>query len=139
MLNQRGFGQSRLVVLEHMGGAKENMIEATADGWQSNRVADLNTIAVECIAAPDAAIHPPTPGLPDDAFHHDGLLTKREVRSITIAALAPAPGQLLWDVGAGCGSIAVEWSRSTRGAPPAGRAALARTASAIRPAPAAIS
>ena len=59
---------------------------------------------------------PTTPGLPDDAYVHDGQLTKREVRAVTLSALAPAPGALLWDVGAGCGSIGIEWMRAARGA-----------------------
>src|SRR5262249_45975723 len=63
---------------------------------------------------PDAVVRARVPGLPDDAFRHDGQLTKREVRAATIAALAPTPGQLMWDVGAGCGSVAIEWLRSHR-------------------------
>jgi precorrin-6Y C5,15-methyltransferase (decarboxylating) len=116
LLDRHGFGPSRLTVFEHMGGAAERMIESSAAEWQVNDVADLNTVAVECVPTPDAAIRPRVPGLPDHAFAHDGLITKREVRAATIALLSPLPGQLLWDVGAGCGSIAIEWSRSARGA-----------------------
>jgi precorrin-6B C5,15-methyltransferase / cobalt-precorrin-6B C5,C15-methyltransferase len=112
LLRGRGYGVSRMVVLEHMGGPRERRIEGYAGTWGEERTADLNTIAVECVAAPDAALLPRTPGLPDEAFRHDGQLTKREVRAVTLAALAPVPGQLLWDVGAGCGSIAIEWSRA---------------------------
>ncbi len=112
VLRERGYGESRLSVFEHMGGDKERCIEATAADWAQDRVADLNTLAVACIADPGAAHLPRVPGLPDDAFAHDGQLTKREVRAATLAALAPAPGQLLWDVGAGCGSIAIEWLRA---------------------------
>ncbi|HLF21922.1 MAG TPA: precorrin-6Y C5,15-methyltransferase (decarboxylating) subunit CbiT, partial [Aestuariivirga sp.] len=74
-----------------------------------------NTVAVECRAGPGAVVRSTAPGLPDEAFVHDGQITKREVRAATVAALMPLPGQLLWDVGAGCGSIAIEWMRSTRG------------------------
>jgi precorrin-6Y C5,15-methyltransferase (decarboxylating) len=112
LLRGRGYGVSRMVVLEHMGGPRERRIEGYAGTWGEERTADLNTIAVECVAAPDAPLLPRTPGLPDEAFRHDGQLTKREVRAVTLAALAPVPGQLLWDVGAGCGSIAIEWSRA---------------------------
>ncbi|MCX7351260.1 MAG: precorrin-6Y C5,15-methyltransferase (decarboxylating) subunit CbiT, partial [Alphaproteobacteria bacterium] len=68
-----------------------------------------------CIASPHAKIQSRLAGLPDDAFVHDGQLTKREVRAATLAALAPTPDKLLWDVGAGCGSISVEWMRAARG------------------------
>ena len=110
-LRARGYGESRITVLEHMGGAKERTLHGTAAGWSANDVADFNTVAVECLAGPDAQVLPRGPGLPDDAFRHDGQMTKREVRAVTISALAPTPGQLLWDVGAGCGSIAIEWMR----------------------------
>ena len=75
-------------------------------------VADLNTLAIECVAGPGAHLIPRTPGLADELYEHDGQLTKREVRAMTLAALGPVPGQLLWDVGAGCGSIGIEWMRT---------------------------
>ncbi len=115
VLRQRGFGPSRLTVLEHMGGEKEARVEGTAEGWTHEKCAALNTIAVECLPGPDAVMRPRVPGLPDDAFVHDGQLTKREVRAVTLTALGPQPGELLWDVGAGCGSIAIEWMRAARG------------------------
>ncbi len=108
----RGFGPSRLTVLEHMGGADERRVTGTADGWRHDAVADLNLVALECVPGPDAIVWSQAPGLPDAAYRHDGLVTKQEVRSVTLAALAPLPGQLLWDVGAGCGSVAIEWLRS---------------------------
>jgi precorrin-6B C5,15-methyltransferase / cobalt-precorrin-6B C5,C15-methyltransferase len=112
LLCTRGYGGSRMTVLEHMDGAKERRLDGTAETWSANDVADLNTLAVDCIAGPDAALLPRSPGLPDDAFRHDGQMTKREVRAATLAALAPTAGQLLWDVGAGCGSVAIEWMRA---------------------------
>ena len=112
MLAARGYGDSRVVALEHMGGPREARHEALAKDWGDGPVADLNTLAVECVAAPDARVFSRVAGLPDDAFEHDGKMTKREVRAATLAALAPLPGQLLWDVGAGCGSVAIEWMRA---------------------------
>ncbi|HUL07013.1 MAG TPA: precorrin-6y C5,15-methyltransferase (decarboxylating) subunit CbiE [Candidatus Acidoferrum sp.] len=109
-----GYGPSRLTVLEHMGGAEERRLTGTAEAWSSGRAQALNTVAVECIPGPTAVVRPRVPGLPDDAFRHDGQLTKREVRAATIAALAPTPGGRLWDIGAGCGSVAIEWLRSHR-------------------------
>ena len=111
LLRARGYGRSRLTVLEHMGGVHEGRREPTAEAWDRNAVADFNTLAVDCVAGPEAALLPRIPGLPDTAFRHDGQITKREVRALTLAALAPVPGQLLWDVGAGAGSVAVEWMR----------------------------
>lgn len=112
MLTARGFGASRVTALEHMGGPREARHEALAKDWGDGPVADLNTVAVECVAAPGARILSRVAGLPDDAFEHDGKMTKREVRAATLAALGPLPGQLLWDVGAGCGSVAIEWMRA---------------------------
>ncbi|MBP2297638.1 precorrin-6y C5,15-methyltransferase (decarboxylating) subunit CbiE [Azospirillum picis] len=109
LLRARGFGASRLTVLEAMGGPREERHEATADGWSMDRVGDLNTIALDCVAAPGARILPLAPGLPDDWFAHDGQITKREVRAVTLSFLAPRRGELLWDVGAGSGSIGIEW------------------------------
>ena len=116
MLRDAGHGESRVVVLEHLGGASERVRATTARGFALDDVRDFNTIAVECTAAPDAPLLARTPGLPDDAFEHDGQITKRAVRAAALAALAPCPGQLLWDVGAGCGSVGIEWLRAARGA-----------------------
>lgn len=112
MLTQRGYGNSQITVLERMGGAHERIVEDIASTWMATDLADLNTIAITCVADPNVMPLSRLAGLPDAAYHHDGQLTKREVRSLTLAALAPIPGQLLWDVGAGCGSIGIEWMRS---------------------------
>ncbi|MFQ5954830.1 MAG: precorrin-6y C5,15-methyltransferase (decarboxylating) subunit CbiE [Kiloniellales bacterium] len=111
-LSERGYGPSRISVFEHMGGPAERRIDGTAEDWGEAGCADLNTIAVDCRAAPGTPLRPLVPGLPDDAFSHDGQITKRELRALTLAKLAPHAGARLWDVGAGCGSIAVEWLRA---------------------------
>ena len=112
LLRERGFGPSRLRVLEHLAGPAERSVEACANDWNDPPIADLNLIAIDCLA--DASTQPLSRigGLPDSAFKHDGQLTKRDVRAITLARLAPLPGQLLWDVGAGSGSIGIEWMRA---------------------------
>ncbi|HEY9909263.1 MAG TPA: precorrin-6y C5,15-methyltransferase (decarboxylating) subunit CbiE [Thermosynechococcaceae cyanobacterium] len=110
LLVDRGFGETQMTVLERMGGIHERRIAAKAANWTAIDLADLNTIALACPA--DVPSLSRLAGLPDSAFLHDGQLTKREVRAITLAALAPLPGQLLWDVGAGCGSVGIEWMRS---------------------------
>jgi precorrin-6Y C5,15-methyltransferase (decarboxylating) len=115
-LRERGWGGSAITVLEALGAADERRVDGIAAQWNAGPCADLNTIAVECVPDPGTRILGRAPGLPDGAFTHDGQLTKREVRAATVAALMPLPGQLLWDVGAGCGSIAVEWMRAARGA-----------------------
>ncbi len=112
LLAARGFGASRVSVLEHIGGPRESRRDGLAREWGDGPAADLNTIAVACVATAGATVLPRLPGLPDDVFEHDGMMTKREVRAATLAALAPLPGQLLWDVGAGCGSVAIEWMRA---------------------------
>ena len=112
----RGYGESELTVLEHMGGPAERRLDFTANAVPDGPIADLATLAVTCRAEPGAPLLPRIPGLPDDAFRHDGQITKREVRAVTLAALAPYPGALLWDVGAGSGSVAIEWMRAARGA-----------------------
>jgi precorrin-6Y C5,15-methyltransferase (decarboxylating) len=113
-LKARGFGDSMLHVLERLGGARERIRSATAAEWAYHDSDPLHVIGVECVAGPDARHLSRFEALPDDAYRHDGQLTKQEVRSATLAALAPAPGQLLWDVGAGCGSIGIEWMRRDR-------------------------
>jgi precorrin-6B C5,15-methyltransferase / cobalt-precorrin-6B C5,C15-methyltransferase len=112
LLAASGWGPSRLTVFEYLGGEREAMCSDTAENWGEHRRADLNTIAVECTPAADARFLSRLAGLPDDAFDHDGQLTKREVRAVTLARLAPLPGEILWDIGAGCGSIAIEWLRA---------------------------
>jgi precorrin-6Y C5,15-methyltransferase (decarboxylating) len=113
-LTALGYGASAVTVLEHMGGARERIYGGCAGAWAHRRAADLNTLAVECRTDAAARALSLAPGLPDDAFQHDGQLTKREIRAATLSALRPLPGQLLWDVGAGCGSIAIEWLRTHR-------------------------
>lgn len=112
LLCERGFGSSRMSVLEHLGGNAERRIDSTANAWNAASVADLNVIAIECLADAEAPRLSRLAGLPDSAFQHDGQLTKRDVRAITLARLAPTPGELLWDVGAGSGSIGIEWMRA---------------------------
>ena len=115
LLTELGWGPTRLTVFEHLGGPREAMLCEEAQHWGERQSADLNTIAVECRAGPEARPLSRFAGLPDDAFEHDGQLTKREVRAMTLAVLAPLPGERLWDVGAGCGSIAIEWLRAIEG------------------------
>ena len=115
LLAERGFGPSAMTVLEHLGGPAERRIDGVAGDWSATRVAALNLVAIDCRAGEQARHLPLTCGLPDDAYRHDGQLTKRDVRAITLARLAPRPGQLLWDVGAGSGSIGIEWMRAHPG------------------------
>ena len=109
LLAARGFGASRLTVCEAMGGPRERLRPTLAEGFAMPGIADLNTVAIEVAATPGARVRPLTPGLPDDWFEHDGQITKARVRGLTLAALAPRPGELLWDVGAGSGSVGIEW------------------------------
>jgi precorrin-6B C5,15-methyltransferase / cobalt-precorrin-6B C5,C15-methyltransferase len=111
-LAHHGFGESDIHVLERMGGPAERRSESRADALSRADFDDLNTIAVELIAGPDARPLATVGGLPDEAFRHDGQMTKRETRAVTLSALSPFPGGLLWDVGAGCGSVSVEWMRA---------------------------
>ena len=112
-LADRGFGASKMTVLAAMGGEHELRFDGIAATW-GHEVPAFNTLAVDCIAAPDAALLPRVPGLPDELFEHDGTMTKRETRAVTIAKLMPMRGALLWDIGTGCGSVAVEWMRAAR-------------------------
>ncbi|WP_420863919.1 precorrin-6y C5,15-methyltransferase (decarboxylating) subunit CbiE [Algirhabdus cladophorae] len=112
-LTERGFGNSKMTVLAAMGGDREERFDGTAADWD-HKVPAFNTLAVDCVAAPDAALLPRVPGLADDLFVHDGTMTKQEVRAVTLAKLMPMRGALLWDVGTGCGSVAVEWMRAAR-------------------------
>jgi precorrin-6Y C5,15-methyltransferase (decarboxylating) len=109
LLAERGFGPSRLTVLEAMGGPRERVRHAAAAGFDLGDVDPLNTVAIEVAAERGARVVALAPGLEDGWFENDGQLTKAEVRAITISALAPRVGDLLWDVGAGAGSVAIEW------------------------------
>ena len=115
LLTERGFGESKMTVLAAMGGEREERFDGVAKSW-AHVVPDFHTLAIECVANKDAKWYSRSGGLPDEAFVHDGQMTKRIVRSATLSALAPYPDALLWDVGAGCGSIAIEWMRAARGA-----------------------
>lgn len=109
LLAQSGFPRSRLTVLEALGGPRECVRRTTAAEFDFADVQDLNTVAIEVVAEDDATIIPRAPGLADDMFEHDGQITKREVRAVTLSSLAPLRGELLWDIGAGAGSVAIEW------------------------------
>jgi precorrin-6Y C5,15-methyltransferase (decarboxylating) len=109
LLCRHGFGPSRMIVLEALGGPRERMRAASADRFAFSDIDRLNLLAVEVAAGPDARVIPLAPGLGDDAFEHDGQITKREIRAVTLASLSPRRGEVLWDIGAGSGSVAIEW------------------------------
>jgi precorrin-6B C5,15-methyltransferase / cobalt-precorrin-6B C5,C15-methyltransferase len=112
LLVARGLGGSRFVVLEALGGPNERICESTAETFKPHEIAALNLVAVEINVVEGAAFISLTPGLPDEWFESDGQLTKREIRAVTLSALVPWPGARLWDIGAGSGSIGIEWMLS---------------------------
>ncbi len=116
ILTGRGYGKTQLHVLEALGGPEERRLSFPADTAADHSIGDFYVLGIDCVADPDAPLLVPAPGLPDGAFISDGQLTKREVRVATLARLAPFPGALLWDIGAGSGSIGIEWMRAARGA-----------------------
>lgn len=109
LLCERGFGGSTLYVLEALGGAREKIRKGQACGFDLRDIDALNIVAIEAVAGPDARVIPKAAGIPDTLFETDGQITKREIRAMTLSALAPRAGELLWDVGAGSGSVAIEW------------------------------
>ncbi len=109
LLCDNGYEKSKMHVLAAMGGEHENRFDGVAHNW-NQEVPDLHVLAIECVAGKNAKILPRT-GLPDEMFSHDGNFTKQGVRAITLAKLAPQRGELLWDIGLGCGSVAIEWMR----------------------------
>jgi precorrin-6B C5,15-methyltransferase / cobalt-precorrin-6B C5,C15-methyltransferase len=106
-----GYGASALSVLGSLGAPIESRADGIAASWDHPPADPLSVVAVTCAEVPDDALLGRAPGLPDDAYDHDGQLTKAEVRALTVAALRPYPGALLWDVGGGAGSIGIEWMR----------------------------
>src|SRR5580698_7354349 len=108
-LNANGFGPARLTILEALGGPRERVRAATAAGFARDDVTAPVALAIEASAEPGAILLPRVAGLPDELFAHDGQLTKREIRAITLSTLAPRDNELLWDIGARAGSIGIEW------------------------------
>lgn len=115
LLCEHGFGESQITVLAAMGGTRETRISGIAKNWDEE-VPTFHTLCVQCVQERGVRVLPSTPGLPDEAFESDGRMTKREVRAITLSALVPQRGAMLWDIGCGCGSVAVEWLRAVRDA-----------------------
>jgi len=109
LLCEIGFGTSRITVLESLAGPRERLRSAPANAFDLESIDPLNTMAVEVVAGEGARILPKAAGLADELFEHDGQITKREIRSLTLSALAPRRAELLWDVGAGSGSVSIEW------------------------------
>jgi precorrin-6B C5,15-methyltransferase / cobalt-precorrin-6B C5,C15-methyltransferase len=109
LLAEIGFGASPLTVLEALGGPREHIRATRASDYSFGVVDALNTVAIEVEASPGARVLARMPGLADNLFEHDGQITKREVRAVTLSSLAPCRGELLWDIGAGSGSVAIEW------------------------------
>jgi precorrin-6Y C5,15-methyltransferase (decarboxylating) len=132
LLRETGFGASVLHILEALGGPHERHRRSLAEQPLPDDIAPLNLLAIELVAAPNAPVLPLAPGLADDLFAHDGQITKREIRAVTLSSLAPRRGELLWDIGCGSGSIAIEWrlrhpsNRAIGIEPHAARAARAR-------------
>ena len=114
LIAEAGFGPSPIAVLEALGGPDEEMRSTTAEAFDLDGINPLNTLAIVVAAGPEARIVPAVAGLPDALFEHDGQITKREIRAMTLSALAPRRGELLWDVGAGSGSIGIEWMLADR-------------------------
>ncbi|PCK87417.1 cobalamin biosynthesis bifunctional protein CbiET [Rhizobium sophoriradicis] len=109
LLAADGFGQSQLTVMEALGGSRERRRSAIAADFDLANIDPLNVCALHVAAGEGARILPFVAGLEDELFEHDGQITKREIRAMTLSALAPRHGQLLWDIGAGSGSIGIEW------------------------------
>lgn len=109
LLTEIGFGPSRLTVLEALGGPRERIRRVPAAAFDLGAIDPLNIVAIDVEAASGARVLPRTAGLADNLFEHDGQITKREIRAVTLSSLAPRRGELLWDIGAGAGSVAIEW------------------------------
>jgi precorrin-6Y C5,15-methyltransferase (decarboxylating) len=109
LLTASGLGQTRITVCEALGGPRERLRTAAAGAFSLDGIDPLNLVALEIGDAPGGRFIPRAAGLPDEWFEHDGQMTKRDIRAITLSALAPRQGELLWDIGAGSGSVGIEW------------------------------
>lgn len=109
LLTSAGYGDATVTVLSQLGGPSERVISGVASSWEHPPGDPLAVLGIDCGDGPRRSV---VPGLEDDAYENDGQLTKREIRAVTLSALAPVPGALLWDVGAGSGSIGIEWMRT---------------------------
>lgn len=112
LVTESGYGAAELTVLQQLGGPAERVWSGPAGGGVPATLDPLNILAIQCPDRAEAPVPWQRTGLPDEAYAHDGQLTKQEVRALALARLAPAPGELLWDVGAGAGSIGIEWMRT---------------------------
>lgn len=109
VLTSAGYGPSTITVMEALGGPRERIRTTTAEAFALSGIDPLNVIAIDVAAGPQAMPIPHVAGLPDDYFENDGQLTKREIRAVTLSSLRPCPGEVLWDIGTGSGSIGIEW------------------------------
>ena len=109
LLTSSGFGGSVLTVLEALGGAQERITRHRVEAFELDGINPLNVCGVEVVAGPDARVIPLAGGIDEGLFEHDGQITKREIRAVTLSALAPRAGELLWDIGGGSGSVSIEW------------------------------
>ncbi len=112
LLSETGFGHSTFLLLEALGGQRERLRHAKAQDFSLENIDPLNVVAIDIVADANARVLPYTSGLDDALFEHDGQITKREIRAVTLSSLAPRHGELLWDIGAGSGSIGIEWMLS---------------------------
>lgn len=108
VLTRNGFGWSSMTVLEQLGGPGQRIVESLARSYRPQPHDALNIVAIECVGPRTSRL----PGLPDDAYENDGQLTKSAVRALTVSALTPGGRALLWDIGSGSGSVAIEWLRA---------------------------
>ena len=104
-LAKAGFAPSRLWVMEALGGPRERVRQCVAEAFALTDITAPVAVAIEA----EGQGMPRIAGLPDDLFAHDGQITKRPVRALTLSALAPRPGEVLWDIGTGSGSVSIEW------------------------------
>ena len=109
LLRERGFGETTMHVMEALGGPRERIRQCRSAAFDFDDIQRLNLLALELRAEAGARILPLACGLPDALFEHDGQFTRREMRAVTLSTLAPRRGEMLWDIGAGAGSIGIEW------------------------------